>query len=442
MIQTGTRAHPIKLDTALAAAHIPAGHVFTLLAGTYTGAYVCSLVGTEASPITVRADAGARVIIDTGTDITFTGCSDVMFIGIEFTYSWPDGRDIYVKDTAPAYLAIVGTRLRFINCIFHDIAQVAFFSNAISCTLYGCLFYNNGIDGADWNKLHNIYTQNNTNAGVKTVENCIIMDGISQFGLHCYAENGNLQSYRVTDNIIAVPLALMGGLTPLVDVVVTRNVLHGELRFGYESSDDIGNEVTLTDNFFANTVKVWRPGAAKWTFTGNTCAYKRPFMLYPGDPAITSTFVVDGNHLSNDDNDFRVYINSTEYFGLVQWRAAYGLDANSDIVDNSNQYDRAIIKANTYDSNRWHMAVINKAAADSVTVDLSSTTLQAGQVVRLRNCQDYFTDIVEVAVSEQRTIAVDMRAVSHTVAAPVDMSDNTPATKFPAFGAFVIERIP
>lgn len=442
MIQTGTRTHPLKLETALAAANIPAGHMFTLLAGTYTGAYVCSLVGTEASPITIRADSGARVIIDSTTGLSFSGSSDVTFIGIEFTYSWPDGRDIYIKDTAPAYLAIVGTRLKFVNCIFHDIAQVAFFSNAISSTLYGCLLYNNGINGDDWNKLHNIYTQNNTNAGVKTIQNCIIMDGISQFGLHCYAESGSLKSYRILDNIISVPLALMGGLTPLDDVIISGNVVNHEFRLGYESSEGLQNAAEITDNLFLSVLKIWEPASNATTITGNTFAYKRPFMLYPADNAETATFTIDNNHFSNDDNDFRVYIYAEEYYGLAQWQAAYGQDANSDIVATSAEYDRTIIKANAYDANRWHMAIVNKASADSVTVDLSATTLQTGQAVRLRNCQDYYTDIVEATVSALYTITVDMRAAAHTVAAPVDMPDNAPASTFPTFGAFVVERVP
>jgi hypothetical protein len=57
--------------------------------------------------------------------------------------------------------------------------------------------------------------------------------------------------------------------------------------------------------------------------------------------------------------------------------------------------------------------------------------------VQARNVQDYFSDIQMVTVTVGK-ITVNMQAVNRTVATPVGWA--APATTFPKFGAFVLER--
>lgn len=92
------------------------------------------------------------------------------------------------------------------------------------------------------------------------------------------------------------------------------------------------------------------------------------------------------------------------------------------------------------DKSGWaHVAIYNWDSANSVDLDVSGVTgLGVGDGYKLHNAQDYFDDIATGTVAESQIIAVDMRAVSHSVEARVGSS--ALASTFPAFGAFVLEK--
>lgn len=95
----------------------------------------------------------------------------------------------------------------------------------------------------------------------------------------------------------------------------------------------------------------------------------------------------------------------------------------------------------TYYPGWAHISIYNRDSAESVQVDLTPVAgLDVGDTYILRNAQDYFTDIVTGVVPADKIIAIDMRAISHTVAQRIG-SDSIAATSFPVFGAFVIEKV-
>lgn len=91
-------------------------------------------------------------------------------------------------------------------------------------------------------------------------------------------------------------------------------------------------------------------------------------------------------------------------------------------------------------SHLWFPLKYNWDLDDSVVVDLSTVTgLSIGDTVSVKNVQDLFVDIVELVLDADKKITVDMRAVNHTVAAPVLW--DAPVTTFPEFGCFIIEKV-
>ena len=173
------------------------------------------------------------------------------------------------------------------------------------------------------------------------------------------------------------------------------NIVYGSTRIGYGS----GNTVTgarIRNNYFVN------PG-------------KTAIQLISCTPDEFTGNVIVGNVLGLDPADYpgNTYL--------------------------SNVPDAVIVRANEYETDRANVAVLNGSEAESVTVDLSVVTgLSAGDSVSVRNVQDYFTDIQTLTLTAGETVTVDMRAASHTVASPVNHA--APATTFPVYGAFVIEK--
>jgi hypothetical protein len=70
-------------------------------------------------------------------------------------------------------------------------------------------------------------------------------------------------------------------------------------------------------------------------------------------------------------------------------------------------------------------------------VDVSAV-LDDGDDYTLTNAQD--PDDVATGTLSGTDISIDMRAVSHTVASPVNW--DAPGSTFPIFGCFILERVP
>lgn len=109
-------------------------------------------------------------------------------------------------------------------------------------------------------------------------------------------------------------------------------------------------------------------------------------------------------------------------------------------VESGNNWDtvgnQVFLTPNAYDASRATLTIYNADNADDVSVDVSSLGW-TGQV-RVRNAQDYFGDVQTLDITGNH-VSVSMAAGNRTVAAPVEWT--APASTYPKFGCFVVERI-
>ena len=95
------------------------------------------------------------------------------------------------------------------------------------------------------------------------------------------------------------------------------------------------------------------------------------------------------------------------------------------------------MQPNEYDTDRGQLAVYNWDLSDTVSVDVSSI-YNVDDVIKAHNAQDYDGDVQSLVVAPDGTLTIDMQAANRSVEAPVGWA--APATTFPQFGTFVLER--
>jgi len=400
----GTIDNPWSLEQVLSIPGlVKAGDLVYLRGGTYSGDVICSLNGSTNAQITFRAYPGERPILN--GNFSFSG-SYVTWWGIEFTGAFEDRSAANGTD-----LTVGGNGNKLVNCIVHDKTNgISGGNTSDNYELYGNIIYHNGYDSALG---HGAYIQHSDTVGRAIVKRNIMFNNFA-YGFHIYG-NPPVNNFTLDKNISfhngsprEIPMLnyLVGGYAGGDGSIVTNNrgfhqMAEAEnMRVGW----GIGNQVTnatITGNFLA----------------GATSG------LYLTD-VITPT--VTGNYI---------------YGTLLQNNGGVQSDASETYPDNtlgaSDAWgDTVFVDDNEYDENRAHITIYNKSAADSVTVDVSAV-FTAGDVLTVRNVQDYWNDTQELTVSEAGAIVVDMRASERTVAAPVGWI--APATTFPTFGCFVAE---
>jgi len=216
-----------------------------------------------------------------------------------------------------------------------------------------------------------------------TVKDCIIFDSFG-WGIHAFSPTGgtNLKNFIFEGNTC-------------FDAGILAEETHPNFLVGGTEGGGAADTISLIDNM----------------------SYNAGGLQFYGDGA--TGVILTGNYMP--DGKTGTYMATTESGNYFE--AAIG--------------NQVFVRANDYDANRANITIYNQVAADSVAVDVSSV-FAVGDVLTVANVQDYFVDAQTLTVAEDGTIAVDMRAISHTVAIPVGMVA-APATTFPAFGCFVIE---
>lgn len=375
-----TTAYPGTLSQALAdTTQITANHVVYLRAGTYTGDYVSTLIGSGLWLITVKAWPGERAIIDGA----FTAWGhNITFQDLEFTYSGWTTRTSAFSGSTPAdipytkTLAAEGMSLKFINCLIHNQASPAFQSLSQNALFYGCVIYHNGWSGTDRGHGHGLYVQNSSSYR-KVVEDCIIFDNFG-YGIHAYTESGSINNIT------------LNGCTCFQNGSLYGTNYNDILMGGYTVAQSPIIQDCLT---YGGTVNLgYSAGCTGAVLVGN---------YFPG--------------------------------GIVKTNAQ--IDTETDNTYNT-VGNVSFLRANDYDTNRAHLTIYNEAAANTVTVDVSSLGWTGN--VQARNVQDYFNDTQTLTISGGN-LTVNMQAINRTVATPIEWT--APATTFPAFGCFVLERI-
>lgn len=378
-----TTVFPGTFAQALASVSINANDTLYLRAGTYTGDFVSTLIGSGAYPITVRAYPGERAIID---GYFYARGHSVIFRDLEFTFSGWTTRVSAFTGSTPAdipytkCLAAEGFSLQFINCVIHNQSSPAFQSLSANASFYGCVIFHHGWDAPDRGHGHGLYVQNSATFR-KTVENCIIFDNYG-WGIHAYTEGGQIDRISLIGNTCfgagspgghVYDDILVGGYVVAQNPILERNLTYGgPVNLGYSAGVALAE---LRDNYFAG-------GITK----------------------------VNAN----------ISVETGNYYGA------------------SGVGDAVFFRANRYAPGRAHVTVFNEAEEDLLTQNVREIAAP-GETVRVTNVQDYFGDSYEDVVTSDGEIGLDMDAGNRSVATPVQ--GTAPASVFPTFGCFVLEKV-
>jgi hypothetical protein len=401
----GTLNDPYNLVDALRSGALIRGETLYLRGGTYTGNFALSAGGLLGNNINIRAFENEIPIID--GNLSVTG-NNVHIEGLVVTDSAFTDR----SSGAGGHVAIdaLGDNIEIINCVIRNGAQgLGSSPSKINLLVYGSLF---GLCGWDAQLGHGLYPENAE--AYKTIEHCIIGDNFG-YGLNAWnSDSGASDYWKVLENIAfrngflrtaaaSLPNYQVGGQSANQGHIIRGNVSYaGEMRVG-----DAGDN-PVTDTLVEDNVLV----------------YSVPFRL--------AKFQVAGNTIQNN-----------RFYGTVDWGTAENVGySNSTFPDNSynaagTMPDESFLFPNRYDSRRANLAIFNmQAQAASVSVDVSEI-YDNGDVISVRNTQDYFNDVQELVVSSGQ-ITIDMQATNRSVEAAIGGA--TPAKTFPSFGAFVLRK--
>lgn len=385
----GTLQDPLTLSEALASSRILPGHTVWLRGGVYRyDDLTCALVGTAESPITIKPYPGEVAVIDAGFDLN--GAYTLWDCDYRIVFRWSgwtgrentEGIDTTGLNAKGHDLFAPGVQFR--HAIIHDFSNVGFWTHATGGIYYGCATYNIGYLGTDRGHGHLLYTQNDTPA--KLIKHNI---GCNNFGwgIHAYTEGGTINNFNFIENT----MFNTGSLDP-----------------------NRANPTYLLGGSVVADTSLW---------DGN-CAYG-PGLQFYGNGAINVTLI--NNYIP----------------GGVSGIVTYTLTENNVTAPPAEGGTHTRLYADDYSTERAYLTVYNWDNLNSVSVDVSSVfvpgdTLYLWSVQAGVNEAGVRQDRVAYTVAGDGTIAVDMRASEHPVAAPYQWA--APPTTFPTFGAFVVER--
>lgn len=393
---------PCSLTLALGASSpVKAGETLWLRGGTYSGAFIAKLTGTEGKPITVREYPGEHVVID--GNLRIEGAWSV-YRDFEVTNSNPDR----TKERATG-IDMFAPNSKLINLYIHDCGNgIGFWSPAINSEVYGCILVRNGWEGPNDTRGHGhgLYAQNAE--GRKIIEDNISLDNYAT-AMKAFAEKGNVRGFTFEGNVMAdsgsparpreaydrIQNFIAGAAVNRAgDIIFTDNILwhpadkKGQVAFfGYSSEGN--DDIEVTGNYFLGN-GVLALSFTRWQnvlFSGNTVRGSRELlsMIFP-----PSRFFVDGTTLDRNtyivpDDRFAFTAHSDAGFSgfanFTRWQAMTTQEKNSAILPPL-KGAQVIVRPNKYQPGRANVVVLNWSGAAAVDVDLSGVK-QSGQVYEI-----------------------------------------------------------
>ena len=459
---SGAKDSPWDLQTALSQADaIKSGDTILLHPGTYRGGFTSTLKGATDAPIIVKPDPGARVTIDAlPRDARDTGQfivngSDVLVRDLEFTCSDPK-RETAVTGSHPddirrGGVTINGPRVRFVNCVVHDLSNgFGFWTPAEDSEIYGCLVYHNGWLSTDRGHGHAIYAQNKT--GTKRIADNILFNQFSH-GLHAYGSSrAFISGFDVEGNISFnngvlagpnqhAPDILIGGGSPSERVRVVNNFTYstearGVTRLGYGAENQ---DIHIERNYFVGALHLrkW----AKPKLLDNVIVARNPLLWTELLPT------QEPNSIDSDRNRFVQLEPQGNPFTLTQkdapgwsgtfdqWKQRTRADANSAWTIGKPTGVDVFVRPNKYAPGRANVAVYNWDRRDHVELDLAAV-LKQGQRFRIVSAQNFYGDPVARGTFDGSPVRLPMRPTKPIQ--PVGLADFPLPVTEPEFGAFVV----
>jgi hypothetical protein len=402
-IADGSLNNPFHLADALRYDLILPGQTLWLEEGTYSGDFVSTLGADLTSPITIRPMPGKRAIIDGSFNVGAIPWLELLELEIMNsgnTLAWTDG--IQTNTLAG--------KLSVINCVIHDSmgSGCGFWKDVQPGLFYGNIVFYNG--RYDYGHCHGLYAQNKSGI-TKTIKDNIVFDNWG-YGIHAYG-SGFTDDFDIVGNTIfnnAVLAShgqtnfLLGGDSPFENPNIHENM-------GYHNAVDCGG---------------WQLG-------------------YGVDNPVSNA-KINNNYIYDISDAFSlVDCVPVEFAGNTLIGPTYGF-TKTDYADNTYlegkpvSGSRIFVRPNDYQSDRANVTIYNWSHANTVSVNLSTVAgLSVGDPVSVHNVQDYFTDIQTLTLDASKQITINMQAVNRTVSTPIGAS--APATTFPEFGCFVIEKV-
>lgn len=343
--------------------------------------FSCFTNGSADAPIIFRNYQNERASIDGQVPYTLLcglgNCSFTWFWGLEVSNSDNSDRDHSNIDRL-GNIYCTAKNMKFINMIVHDMGSgLDSWKTATNSETYGCIIYNIGnnlLNGLNWEGHgHGMYLQNDT-LGTKNIHDNII------FSTYGYG----MKVWQTTNT------------DALGNFDIQRNIVFN----GGAASENLGGvgNNSRTHNFFVVSNGINSPirnTVIKHNYTYAGTNTPRPPVNAFGLNYGVDNMTLDSNYLTCQT---RLGFNNTPLFNasvagnkiIAGIPAAYGYYlwgfTNSDFPQNTYLDEQPssgleyFVLPNKYEKGRAHIAVYNWDVAESVQIDVSNSSLQAGDI--------------------------------------------------------------
>jgi hypothetical protein len=453
----GSWSRPWDLTTALAASpgRVTPGDTVWLRGGTYVGAFESHLTGAPGRLVVVRAFPGEHAVID-GRGAT-TSSGDMFVVKGDYSAFWgfelentsaSPGR---VAESRPTAIANDASHTKYINLVVHD-GGVGFFTygNRFDVEVSGCIFYNNGWQGAGRGGGHAMYVK--SDLGPVVLRDNIAFNQFG-YGVHAYSgfgkgglhdirvigntafNNGSVtRAYRTTDNANI----LIGGEEPGDDDTLTDNLTYFSPGFGvYNVVVGLGafanHDIVVRNNLAAGGENPFAIG--HWdqlTFDRNV-AHGTQAMVRLTDSSRTGYAWQDNTYWRAPAAPAWRYLKRG--FPFVVWRDLTGLGYSDHAQPGAPTGPQVFVRTNPYEPGRAHVIVYNWPRVGAVTVDLSQV-LAIGLPFEVRSVQALGGPPLVSGTYGGGVITIPMTSVQPPL--PIGGSPHSPPVTGPDFDVFLV----
>jgi hypothetical protein len=379
--------------------------------------------------------------------------SNATYRDFEITNSSTDRNELtHLEQGRGNGVVITGSGNSVINLYIHNNSQGIFTGATTSNTLiYGNIILHNGVlrnDGRG--KGHGLYLQ--SGGGYSRIHDNFVLNNF----------NLNMQGYGTTGSYIGGHLrgtvfANAGSPT----IARNRNLIYGpenlssptalveeshfyhppgtgatNVTFGYGAGVD---SATIRNNYFSGGATAFDASTDVdlLSFTGN---------LFDSDGVDdryvilrNAGYAVNSNTYYNTNSQTRFHPGGPgSYLTFPNWKQASGYDAQSTAIA-GRLPDQAIVRPSQHTPGRANIIIYVRSGATSISIDLGTVGLSAGQSFSIRNAFDYTGPAVMTGVynPSSPSIVVQLSGAASRVAAPLGVA-TTPATTCPRFCNLIV----
>lgn len=453
----GSHDDPWDLATALAGGRgaVQPGDTVWLRGGTYRGAFSSTLTGTASAPIVVRQYPGERAVIDVAGATSATSRGDAFVVRGDWTEWW--GFELMSSDpnrysnARPNMMVNNASHTRYVHLVIHD-GGIGFFNYATrsDVEINGCIFYNNGWQGASQGGGHGLYLK--SNSGPVIARDNVMFNQFG-YGVQVYSDygggglvnitldgnvafnNGALSSQAGTSGNANV---LVGGQEPARQSRVVNNVTYfssgvGVYNVVMGASNYTNDDLTLLNNYMVGGQYVLNVGEWESTSIAGNTTVGASRVLRLKDKTLGGYQWAQNAYMRDPNSTSWQYDGSN--YNFETWKSRTGLGSSDLVAATMTGGPRVFVRPSTYEDGRAVVVVYNWGQSSSVPVDLSSV-LQAGRQFEIHNVQNLFGAPVASGSFGGGTVSVPVNAVTPPV--PVGGSPNAAPVTGPEFNVYIV----